>query len=130
MNCSKCQEENDLDCESRCWRCGEKLDHGRSKSPCSVLEAVRGMVRDRQYEITIKMDAAPAKDFPIENSAWQRVKHELEAVADLCNRMIYRISSEERQRASCPEDSINVDALAIPRSSGDSSPNNRDQSPQ
>ena len=36
---------------------------------------------------------------------------------------IYRISSEERQRASCPEDSINGDALAIPRSSGDSSPN-------
>ena len=92
-------------------------------TPCSVLEAVRGMVRDRQYEITMKMDAAPAKDFPIETEAWQRVKHEFEAVADLCNRMIYRISSEERQRASCPEDSINGDALAIPRSSGDSSPN-------
>jgi hypothetical protein len=95
-------------------------------TPCSVLEAVRGMVRDRQYEITVKMDAAPAKDFPIENEAWQRVKHELEAVADLCNRMIYRISSEERQRASCPEDSSDGDALAIPRSSGDSSPNDKD----
>lgn len=92
-------------------------------TPCSVLEAVRGMVRDRQYAITIAMDAAPARDFPIENAAWQRVKHELEAVADLCNRMIYRISSEERQRASCPEDGNYGDALAIPRSSGDSSPN-------
>lgn len=95
-------------------------------TPCSVLEAVRGMVRDRQYEITLAMDAAPAKDFPIENAAWQRVKHELEAVADLCNRMIYRISSEERQRASCPEDSSNGDALAIPRSSGGSPPNTND----
>ena len=95
-------------------------------TPCSVLEAVRGMVRDRQYEITIAMDAAPAKDFPIENAAWQRVKHELESVADLCNRMIYHISSEERQRASCPEDSSDGDALAIPRSSGDSSPNAKD----
>lgn len=97
--------------------------------PCSVLEAVREMVRDRQYEITLAMDAAPAKDFPIENAAWQRVKHELEAVADFCNRMIYRISLEERQRASCPEDSSDGDALAIPRSSGDSSPNDQGHRP-
>lgn len=61
------------------------------------IEGIRGMVRDRQYEITLMMDAAPAKAFPIENAAWQRVKHELEAVADLCNRMVTRASRSNSQ---------------------------------
>ena len=46
MNCPKCQEENDLDCESRCWKCGEKLSHGRSASSCS----------DPWYEMLCELD--------------------------------------------------------------------------
>lgn len=25
MNCKKCNAENDMDCESKCWKCGERL---------------------------------------------------------------------------------------------------------
>jgi hypothetical protein len=53
------------------------------------------MVRDRQYEVTQMMDDLDPKKCPIENEAWQRVKRELEPVADLCNRMIYRIRRGE-----------------------------------
>lgn len=70
----------------------EARSRAASGSAIPWIEGIRGMVRDRQHEITLMMDAAPAKGFPIENAAWQRVKHELEAVADLCNRMVTRAS--------------------------------------
>jgi hypothetical protein len=35
MNCKNCNEENDLDCISFCWKCGEKLDVKESKPSCS-----------------------------------------------------------------------------------------------
>lgn len=53
------------------------------------------MVRDRQYEITQMMDDLDPRKCPIENEAWQRAKRELEPVADLCNRMLYRIRRGE-----------------------------------
>ena len=34
MNCPKCNEENDMDCESKCWKCGEKFE-GSGVTPCS-----------------------------------------------------------------------------------------------
>jgi hypothetical protein len=65
------------------------------------------MVRDRQYEVTQMMDDLDPKKCPIENEAWQRVKRELEPVADLCNRMIYRI-----RRGESGQTNANVDAPA------------------
>lgn len=99
-------------------------------TPCSVLEAVRGMVRDRQYEIRLQCDELPPKKCPIEKAAWDRVHEELSEVAELCNRMIYRISSAEGQRASCPEAGDDKDALACSPSAGDSSPNSQDHPPE
>ena len=59
------------------------------------IDGIRAMVRDRQYEVTQMMDDLDPRKCPIENEAWQRVKRELETVADLCNRMIYRIHRGE-----------------------------------
>lgn len=101
--CESCQDMENCETYGGCWNPPAKdnpLSPSDATACCALpygaaipwIEGIRGMVRDRQHEITLMMDAAPAKNFPLENAAWQRVRHELDAVADLCNRMVTRAS--------------------------------------
>lgn len=59
------------------------------------LENVRAMIRDRQYEIRQACDEINPKRYPIETAAWDRLHAELGEVAELINRMLYRIHHGE-----------------------------------
>ena len=107
MKCPTCKKDYHPQEGPECHKCSdakEKANDPSDATACSScpdaaaipwLEGIRAMVRDRQYEVTQMMDDLDPKNCPIENEAWQRVKRELEPVADLCNRMIYRIRRGE-----------------------------------